>query len=145
MPTEPGRYIPVSTPVVLQTLIEALNDQVEERRATRALLETPPALDADHNLVGDNDPALERNLRVCGYLARMVEDDPEFPVAPAWPDQDGAGAHTNLSGVGLVRGSEHRTDAGALMEHLTARRAQEQIVENGELPVNAGVAPARHA
>ena len=73
MPTEPGRYVPVSTSVVLQTLVEALNDQVEERRATRALIKTPPALDADHNLVGDNDPALERNLRVCGYLARMVE------------------------------------------------------------------------
>ena len=54
--------------------------------------------------------------------ARILEDDPDFPVAPAWPDQDGAGAHTNLSGVGLVRGSEHRADAVALMEPLTAPR-----------------------
>ena len=38
------------------------------------------------------------------YLARELKEDPDFPVAPAWPDQDGAGAHTNLSGVGLVRG-----------------------------------------
>ena len=78
------------------------------------------------------------------YLARILEDDPDFPVAPAWPDQDGAGAHTNLSGVGLVRGSEHRADAVALIEHLTAPRAQEQIVENGELAVNADVPPAEH-
>ena len=42
------------------------------------------------------------------YLGRMLAEDPDFPVAPAWPDQDGAGAHTNLSGVGLVKGSEHR-------------------------------------
>ncbi|HWC27269.1 MAG TPA: hypothetical protein VG474_11850, partial [Solirubrobacteraceae bacterium] len=28
---------------------------------------------ADQALVGDNDPALDRALRVCGYLARLVE------------------------------------------------------------------------
>ena len=25
------------------------------------------------------------------YLGRELEEDPDFPVAPAWPDQDGAG------------------------------------------------------
>src|ERR1700754_1289117 len=70
------------------------------------------------------------------YLARKLADDPDFPVAPAWPDQDGAGAHTNLSGVGLVRGSEHRADAIALMEHLTAPEAQRNVVENGEFAAN---------
>jgi iron(III) transport system substrate-binding protein len=78
------------------------------------------------------------------YLGRMLKDDPGFPVAPAWPDQDGAGAHTNLSGVGLVRGTEHRADAVALMEHLTGREAQEEIVANSELPANPEVAPAEH-
>src|SRR5215216_5583547 len=58
------------------------------------------------------------------YLGRILKDKPDFPVAPAWPDQDGAGAHTNLSGVGLVKGAEHRADAIALMEHLTAPEAQ---------------------
>ena len=45
------------------------------------------------------------------YLGRKLAEDPDFPVAPAWPDQDGAGAHTNLSGVGLVKGTEHRDAA----------------------------------
>jgi iron(III) transport system substrate-binding protein len=76
------------------------------------------------------------------YLARMYADDPDFPVAPAWPDQDGAGAHTNLSGVGLVEGSEHRADATALMEHLTAPEAQQAIAANGEFAVNEAVGPA---
>mgnify|MGYP006191523879 FL=1 len=48
MPTDPGRYVPVNTSVLLQTLVEAVHEQVEERRATRALIQTPPALDADH-------------------------------------------------------------------------------------------------
>lgn len=75
MPPDQSRFVPVNTNVLLQTLVEAVNEQVQERRATRALLETPPALEAEHSLVGDNEPALDRNLRVCGYIARMVEVD----------------------------------------------------------------------
>jgi iron(III) transport system substrate-binding protein len=78
------------------------------------------------------------------YLGRELADDPDFPVAPAWADQDGAGAHTNLSGVGLVAGAEHRADAIRLMEFLTAQRAQEAIVENGEFAANPDVPPAAH-
>jgi iron(III) transport system substrate-binding protein len=78
------------------------------------------------------------------YLARILKDKPDFPVAPAWPDQDGAGAHTNLSGVGLVKGAEHRADAIRLMEFLTDRQAQETIVANGEFAANPDVPPAPH-
>ena len=78
------------------------------------------------------------------YLARMLAEDADFPVAPAWPDQDGAGAHTNLSGVGLVKGSEHREEATRLMEHLTSPEAQRAVVANGELAVNDAVPPAQH-
>ena len=78
------------------------------------------------------------------YLGRILKEKPDFPVAPAWPDQDGAGAHTNLSGVALVKGSEHRADAVALMEWLTSTPAQEEIVENSELAANPDVAPPEH-
>jgi iron(III) transport system substrate-binding protein len=78
------------------------------------------------------------------YLGRILEDDPDFPVAPSWPDQDGAGAHTNLSGVGLVKGTEHEADAISLMEYLTSPPAQEEIVANSELAVNPDVAPPEH-
>jgi iron(III) transport system substrate-binding protein len=78
------------------------------------------------------------------YLARELEDEPGFPVAPAWPDQDGRGAHTNLSGVGVVKGAEHREAAVRLMEYLTDRHAQELIVANGEFAANPDVAPADH-
>src|SRR5918999_4871458 len=78
------------------------------------------------------------------YLGRMLKDDPDFPVAPAWPEQDGAGAHTNLSGVGLVRGAEHRAAAIRLMEFLTAPEAQAAIVENSEFAANPDVPPAEH-
>ena len=90
---------------------------------------------------GDCDVGLTNHY----YLARELKDDPDFPVAPAWPDQDGAGAHTNVSGVGLVKGAgEQRADAIRLMEFLTAREAQEAIVENGEFAANPDVPPAEH-
>jgi iron(III) transport system substrate-binding protein len=78
------------------------------------------------------------------YLARELKEKPDFPVTPAWPDQDGAGAHTNLSGVGLVKGAEHRADAIRLMEFLTDREAQETIASNGEFAANPDVPPAAH-
>lgn len=78
------------------------------------------------------------------YLARELADEPKFPVAPAWPDQDGAGAHANLSGVGLVKASERRKDAVALMEYLTSPAAQREIVGNGEFAANPDVPPAKH-
>jgi iron(III) transport system substrate-binding protein len=79
------------------------------------------------------------------YLGRELAEDPDFPVAPAWPDQEGAGAHTNLSGVGLVKGAgEHRANAIRLMEFLTAGEAQEAIVENSEFAANPEVPPAEH-
>ncbi len=89
---------------------------------------------------GDCDVGLTNHY----YLARELKSDPDFPVAPAWPDQDGAGAHTNLSGVGLVKGAEHRANAIRLMEFLTGREAQEAIVANGEFAANPDVPPAEH-
>lgn len=78
------------------------------------------------------------------YLARALAEDPDFPVAPAWPDQTGAGAHANVSGMGLVRGSDAREDAIALMEFLLTADAQAEIVEGGELAANPDVPPAPH-
>jgi iron(III) transport system substrate-binding protein len=109
-------------------------------------------MDNDPNVLGSDVDVLEAiaagrcdvGLTNHYYLARILAEDADFPVAPAWPDQDGAGAHTNLSGVGLVKGSEHRDDAIALMEHLTAPEAQREIVVNGELAANPDVPPAEH-
>src|SRR5215203_1775061 len=120
------------------------------REKTRSLLESwmanePRILGSDVDVLeaiasGRCDVGLTNHY----YLARELKDDPDFPVAPAWPDQDGAGAHTNLSGVGLVKGAEHRADAVSLMEYLTSPPAQEEIVANSELAANPDVAPPAH-
>ena len=78
------------------------------------------------------------------YLGRALDEDPDFPVAPAWPDQDGAGAHANVSGVGLVRWADHEDDAIAMMEWLTSPEAQEQFVTRSEFAANPEVPPSDH-
>lgn len=89
---------------------------------------------------GDCDVGLSNHY----YLARALDEDPGFPVAPAWPNQDGAGAHANVSGVGVVRGSEAVQTAVALMEWLTSPPAQQQLVSRGEFAANPQVPPAPH-
>jgi iron(III) transport system substrate-binding protein len=70
------------------------------------------------------------------YLARELGEDPNLAVAPAFPDQDGAGAHANLSGVGVVASTDRREDAIRLIEFLTTFEAQQSIAEMGEFPAN---------
>lgn len=89
---------------------------------------------------GQCDVGLTNNY----YLARLLADDPKFPVAAAWPEQDGAGAHANLSGAGVVKASDRHDDAVRLVEFLTTRTAQEAIAANGEFAVTPGVPPAPH-
>jgi iron(III) transport system substrate-binding protein len=78
------------------------------------------------------------------YLGRELADKPDFPVAPVWADQHGRGTHVNLSGLGVVKGSDHRDAAAALVEFLT--RPDEQRVfahNNKEFAVDPDVRPAK--
>src|SRR3954447_16682396 len=50
------------------------------------------------------------------YLGRELAEDPDFPVALEWADQRGPGTHVNLSGIGVVKGSDQRGAAVSLME-----------------------------
>jgi iron(III) transport system substrate-binding protein len=87
---------------------------------------------------GDCDVGLVNHY----YLARALAEDPSLPVAPAWPDQDGAGAHANVSGAGVVAGSDKVDEATALLEYLTSPEAQVEIAARGEFAANPEVPPA---
>ncbi len=119
------------------------------REATKALLESwmandPRIIPSDGELLAIMaDGGCDVGLTNHYYLARAIAENPDFPVAPAWP-VEGAGAHANVSGMGLVRGSDRVEDAVALMEFLVTREAQARIVERGEFAVNPEVPPAEH-
>jgi iron(III) transport system substrate-binding protein len=120
------------------------------RQETEALLRSwmendPEIINSDGELLavmadGDCDLGLTNHY----YLARVIDEDPDFPVAPAWPDQDGDGAHANISGAGVVAGTDRPEEAQALIEYLTARDAQEQLAATGEFAVDPDVPPADH-
>lgn len=120
------------------------------RQATEALLRSwmandPEILGSDGELLaamdaGDCDVGLSNHY----YLGRALKEDPDFSVRPAWPDQNGGGAHANVSGVGLVRWSNTDVNAVALMEYLTSRAAQEEIVSGSEFAANPDVPPPAH-
>jgi iron(III) transport system substrate-binding protein len=118
--------------------------------ATRALLESwmandPQIINSDGELLavmasGDCDVGLVNHY----YLGRALAEDPDFPVAPAWPDQDGRGAHANVSGAGVVTWSDQPDEARQLIEWLTSPPAQEELIAGSEFPVNPDVQPAEH-
>lgn len=76
------------------------------------------------------------------YLGRRLEEEPDFPVAPVFVDQDGRGTHVNLSGVGVVKSAPHRAAAQELVDFLTQPAQQEVLARsNHEFAAAEDVAP----
>lgn len=120
------------------------------RDATEALLRS--WMDNDPDIINSDGELLaamgagqcQLGLTNDYYLGRILADDPDFPVAPAWPDQDGAGAHTNVSGIGVTASSDQPEDALRLIEFLTSAEAQETFTSGSELPANPEATPPDH-
>src|SRR5918999_725440 len=79
-------------------------DMIAKRGAERTERILESWMDNDPTVLGSDVDVLEAiaagrcdvGLTNHYYLARKLKEDPEFPVAPVWADQDGAGAHTNF-------------------------------------------------
>ncbi len=134
-----------STNVYTQSLVASLIANEGEDRA----LEIVEGW-ADDAEILNNDVAILENIAAgtCDvgianhyYLARLLEDDPDFPVEVFWADQDGRGVHANVSGAGVTANADDPELAQQLLEWL-ATDGQEVFVEgNHEYPVNPDVAP----
>jgi len=115
-----------------------------ERMLRRWMANDPTILGSDTDVLdaiadGDCDVGLTNSY----YLGRELEEDPDFPVEPVWADQQGRGTHVNLSGLGVVRGSDHADEARRLIEFLLEPRQQEVFAQNNhEFPVVAGAEPS---
>lgn len=61
-------------------------------------------------------------------------------VALFWPNQDGRGAHVNVSGAGVAKSAKNKDAAIRLIEYLSEDKAQEFYAStNYEFPVKADV------
>jgi iron(III) transport system substrate-binding protein len=111
-----------------------------ERMLRRWMANDPQIFESDTEVLdkiadGDCDVGLTNHY----YLERELADDPDFPVAPVWADQQGRGTHVNLSGIGVVRGSDHAKEARELIEYFLRPSQQRVFVENNdEFPVRGG-------
>jgi iron(III) transport system substrate-binding protein len=114
-----------------------------ERMLRRWMANDPKIFGSDTDVLeaikdGDCDVGLTNSY----YLGRELADDPDFPVAPVWADQDGRGTQVNLSGLGVVHWSDQPDRARELIEFLRKPSQQEIFVENNhEYPAVAGVKP----
>ncbi|TRD22421.1 Fe(3+) ABC transporter substrate-binding protein [Palleronia caenipelagi] len=80
------------------------------------------------------------------YFARALASDVEGLSAEidrirwVWPDQEGNGAHMNLSGAGVTAHAPHRDNAVAFLEYLASDSAQKYFAGgNNEFPAVEGV------
>ena len=115
-----------------------------ERMLRRWMANDPEVFGSDTDVLeaiadGNCDVGLANSY----YLGRELADDHDFPVAPVWADQQGRGTHVNLSGLGVVRGSDHPEEARKLIAFLR-RPAQQEVFarSNYEFPAVEGVKPA---
>ncbi|MCG8378924.1 MAG: Fe(3+) ABC transporter substrate-binding protein [Proteobacteria bacterium] len=85
------------------------------------------------------DVALVNNY----YLAGMLESSRDDEVTAAkkvklfWPNQDGRGAHMNISGAALLKSAKHKNEAVKLLEFLVSDAAQQWYADtNHEYSIN---------
>jgi iron(III) transport system substrate-binding protein len=83
------------------------------------------------------------------YFVRMQQstDEAERAVAArvglVFPDQNGAGAHVNISGAGVSAHAKRREFAVRLLEYLVSDAAQTLLAPlNVEFPIRPSIAPA---
>lgn len=96
-------------------------------------------------VAGEGDVAVVNTY----YLGKMLHSaDPEEvkvarQVGLFFPNQEGRGAHINISGAGVAKYAPNKENAVLFVEFLASEEAQEIFAhENFEYPVNAEVQPA---
>jgi iron(III) transport system substrate-binding protein len=75
------------------------------------------------------------------YYARELAEKPDLNAKLYWASQEGAGTHVNISGAGVVEGSDSAKQAQRLIEWLATDGQSEFVDGNHEYPVNPDVEP----
>ncbi|MEN0045636.1 MAG: Fe(3+) ABC transporter substrate-binding protein [Bacteroidota bacterium] len=96
-------------------------------------------------LAGEGDLAIVNTY----YVGRLLNSkDPEEvkageSVGIFFPNQEGRGAHVNISGAGVAKHAPNKENAIKFIEYLASTEAQEVFAKaNYEYPVNPAVEPA---
>ena len=133
-----------STHPYTQSLVASLIIAEGEERATEIVQSwvdnDPLYINSDTDIYkavasGECDVAIANTY----YLGRLLTDDPAFPVEIVWPEQDGRGAHVNVSTAAVTANAPNPDGALALIEWLATDGQQQFAAANFEYPVDPNV------
>lgn len=136
-----------STHPYTQSLVAGLINDVGAESARRIVdswvANQPLYINSDTDILkaivaGECDVALANSY----YLGRLLTEDPAFPVTLTWPDQDGSGAHLNVSAAAVTAASANRAEAIELLEWLATDGQRTFSDANNEFPASPSVKPA---
>src|SRR6056297_3004607 len=135
-----------STHPYTQSLVASLIVAEGEERATEIVQSwvdnDPLYINSDtdiYNAVADGecDVAIANTY----YLGRLLTEDPDFPVEIVWPEQDGRGAHVNVSTAAVTANAPNPEGALALIEWLATDGQKQFSDANFEFPADPSVEP----
>ena len=130
-----------STHPYTQSLVASIIAAEGEERATEIVsswvANDPLYINSDTDMykavaAGECDIAIANTY----YLGRLQTEDPAFPVAIQWPEQDGRGAHVNVSAAGITANAPNPTGAKVLLEWLATEGQQQFADANFEYPAD---------
>ncbi len=136
-----------STHPYTQSLVASLIIAEGEQRATEIVQSwvdnDPLYINSDTDIYkavasGECDIAIANTY----YLGRLLTDDPAFPVSIVWPEQDGRGAHVNVSTAAITKHAQNPAAAQALVEWLATDGQKAFADANFEYPADPTVSPA---
>lgn len=147
-PTYDGRLClrPATHPYtqsLVASLIRNEGPEEAERIAAGWVANDPIYINSDTDMLraieaGDCDVALANSY----YLGRLKAEDPDFPVAISWTEQDGVGAHTNVSTAAVTAAAPNPEAGQQLLEWLATEGMKEFSDVNFEYPAATEVEPA---
>ena len=135
-----------STHPYTQSLVASLVIAEGEERATEIVQSwvdnDPLYINSDTDIykavaAGECDVAIANTY----YLGRLLDEDPAFPVGIIWPEQDGRGAHVNVSTAAVTANAPNPEGALALIEWLATDGQQQFADANFEYPADPSLAP----
>ncbi len=135
-----------STHPYTQSLVASLIIAEGEARATEIVQSwvdnDPLYINSDTDIYqavadGECDVAIANTY----YLGRLLTEDPDFPVEIVWPEQDGRGAHVNVSTAAVTANAPNPAGALTLIEWLATDGQQQFADANFEYPADPNVEP----
>lgn len=130
------------TQSLVASMIIAEGEQRAEEIVASWVANDPLYIDSDTDLykaiaAGDCDVAIANTY----YLGRLQAEDPQFPVQIVWPEQEGRGAHVNVSAAAVTAHAPNPDGARVLLEWLATEGQKSFTDANFEYPADPEVTP----